>query len=486
MDNPVRLLACALLLAACSPAQPAAPLPSPAPRSGGVAVVADWEAPAGYDAAGAGTEPGLRLAALVYSALWDLDGDGRPVPRLAGTIPAARWEAGALTLDVRLREGLRWSDGTPLGAADVVRAVQARPGPVAGAEQVGPLEVKLRLAPGLDAPLWAGAGLRPLPPAGPGSAYSGPFRPVSAPPGEFRVERNPYYFGPPALLDGIVFRSPPSHDALVAAVAAGAVDVAFHFGPGDLQSLAGMTGSAPVEALSSRLLALNPNHASGPWSGGDERLLDALSLAVDREALAAGNAASAAPFPQVRPEAPARDLPKAIAGLEADGWQTGPGGLRVKTGRPLAFRVTAPCEDSWSATALERLRLQWREAGAGVEAACEPRAAMLSEGAAGSFQMQLYTLDFGWEPGAWAPLAEPGTENWNRCQDPVLAARLGARDYVAAAAQWAAYACTITLYQERHVVQVRHDLHGFDPGRGPSPETWNAARWWLDPKPTVH
>jgi hypothetical protein len=201
--------------------------------------------------------------------------------------------------------------------------------------------------------------------------------------------------------------------------------------------------------------------------------------------VAAGNVPSAAPFPAAHPSAPPRDLARAAAELEDDGWKAGPDGIRAKAGSRLAFALEGACEDSWAAAALDRLRLEWREAGASVETACQPRASLLAEGAAGRFQMQLYSQDLGWEPGAWAILAEPGPENWYRCQDPALESLLRARDYTRAAAEWTSYSCSISLYQERHITQVSAALRGFEPGRFPSPETWNAARWWLDSEPSA-
>ena len=84
------------------------------------------------------------LAAAVTEQLVRRDAHGDLVPRLASTVPTlenggARVEydgapGGRLVADFRLRPGLRWQDGEPITAADVLFAFEQDRGAAAGSE----------------------------------------------------------------------------------------------------------------------------------------------------------------------------------------------------------------------------------------------------------------------------------------------------------------------------------------------------------------
>ena len=64
---------------------------------------------------------------LVQSSLWDIDDQLQPVPVLVDEVPSV--ENGGISEDymsytIKLKEGLLWSDGTPLTAADLVFTFQ--------------------------------------------------------------------------------------------------------------------------------------------------------------------------------------------------------------------------------------------------------------------------------------------------------------------------------------------------------------------------
>src|SRR5207244_4752641 len=98
----------------------------------------------------------LALVALLFDTPFALDGAGRARPHLAVAIEAQD----PLRVKLAIRPGLRFSDGTPLGAADVAaslnRARQSPAGwplaPIRGARAVSDEVVELELsrpAPGL-------------------------------------------------------------------------------------------------------------------------------------------------------------------------------------------------------------------------------------------------------------------------------------------------------------------------------------------------
>lgn len=70
----------------------------------------------------------LQLARLAFEPFVDLDARGRPVPALLATIPTRRnggLSADGRTIVYRLRPGVRWSDGQPVGAQDVLFTLRA-------------------------------------------------------------------------------------------------------------------------------------------------------------------------------------------------------------------------------------------------------------------------------------------------------------------------------------------------------------------------
>ncbi|HYD42793.1 MAG TPA: ABC transporter substrate-binding protein [Anaeromyxobacter sp.] len=113
------------------------PLPAAAgvrPAYGGEVRVALPAAPRITDPALA-TDPGdLLLVRAIHATPLELDADGRLSPGLLEEVPAP--EAGGRAFRLRLRAGLRFSDGTPIAASDVAAAfvrLLAREGPAPNA-----------------------------------------------------------------------------------------------------------------------------------------------------------------------------------------------------------------------------------------------------------------------------------------------------------------------------------------------------------------
>lgn len=233
---------------------------------------------------------------------------GAVVPWLASS-----WETSAdgLTWTFRLRPGIRFHDGSPLTASDVVatfrRALDpatASPvagallGPVTGVTAPDDLTVRLTLsepyAPLLQAmtecgyltPLRHGTVADPRAPDG-----VGPYRFVSWQAGDsLLLERNPGYTwgpaflppGPPAVAE-ISYRFLPDPATRLAAFRAGAVDVT------ELVPDAAAGLGAPTTVLRAPLAGAAPlgtfNTAAPPFD--DVRVRRAVNEAVDREALLA-------------------------------------------------------------------------------------------------------------------------------------------------------------------------------------------------------
>ena len=244
------------------------------------------------------------LYANVFEGLTRIAEDGRVVPGLARD-----WSVSEDGLSYRfhLRAGVRFHDGSPLTAADArfsldrARAADSR-NPLR--DLLRPVravraEDELTLAIDLERPvaeILTYLGWGNLVVLSPASAAQAATHPVGT--GPFRVrewrkgdaivlERNPDYWGPPALLERVTFRIVPDASTALAALLAGDVDAFSNFtAPENLAALSRdprfevVVGSTEGETL----LAIN--NARPPFN--DLRVRRALAQAVDRRAIIAG------------------------------------------------------------------------------------------------------------------------------------------------------------------------------------------------------
>lgn len=583
---------------AASPSAPPTPYyqPQTARQLGGTVVMADWEAPAGFNVLAPATESELRAGRLLFAPLWGLDSKLNPYPDLVREVPTVQngevkpsADGQSLTIQVRLIPGLRWSDGTPITADDVIFTWNAICDPATRAaappgfdrleamDRRSDSELVWQLSSGpagrcggssavagvYAGYLQMGAGLyvmpahrlQPVPRAQWPAAYflrpdvvSGPFGVAEVAPDHVTFSPNPGYSagrsapggssarGPRGPFDHqpyvsqVVLRVYPSRDAEVAAVAGGEVDLAFHLGATDLGLLQSLPSSTPLNDPGLRDEFLNPNHAANaatgrepPWvtAGATDRgVLDALSMALDRQALgrqAQGvdvavtvsrglfpSALSGYSDPGLSQGAP--DLAGARRLLDQAGWVlSGQDPVRAKAGRRLDFEVLGVCGSASTDRELKFLHDAWAQVGASVRTGCRPRSqffggfAARGVNATGAFDMTVYSNSWGPDPDAWAPFAAsdqvptaalPGGGNWNRCRDPQLdqafaegAAALKAaprRDaYLRAQREWLAYHCTVPLFEWPQLVQVSSRVRNFVQHPQAGLETWNATDWWL-------
>jgi peptide/nickel transport system substrate-binding protein len=220
-------------------------------------------------------------------------------------------------------------------------------------------------------------------------------------------------------LDRVVYKIYVSKDAMMAGLRAGETDLSFHLSAQDIHDLNAMSGSTPVTYTGLQDEFLNPNHGMNrqtqqrpPWvqeSGEDAKLLDALSAAIDRQAIVREVYSGAALpsrglYPRVLRDyadssrgEPRADTAAAKRILDADGWQPGEGGVRVKNGRRLEFTLSSICNNGQRQREQELLKQQWAAVGAAVRTDCKNRGIFLApyrEGginATGAFDMSLYS-----------------------------------------------------------------------------------------------
>ncbi|MEV0392228.1 peptide ABC transporter substrate-binding protein [Polymorphospora rubra] len=352
------------------------------------------------------------VSGLCFEGLLTSDADGNLLPALAVEVPTVA--ADGRTYRFTLRDGLRWSDGTPLTAEDVVFTYRLMTAPEYGdlpsphrgeltrhLAEVSAVDARTvvfrthrEYAPFLTAQAQHGILPRhvlPEPTAeavATSDAYntapavvSGVFAVTDRTPEEIRFARNPNYHRGPSQLDGFVYRIFPTGLAVADALRAGTVDVGL-VDPSRLGELAGVPhlDTTVIDLPTGNFYAcqLNPATPAGRILG-DVRVRQALLLAVDRETMVKevylGQASVAdsilpptswAYDPGVEPRYPYQPE-RAAALLDDAGWRPGPTGVRERDGEPLRFEVVAGTNTkAWVDTA-HVLAESWRRLGVDVE-----------------------------------------------------------------------------------------------------------------------
>ncbi len=334
------------------------------------------------------------LESLIFSPLYRVGKGLEPRPVLAASPP--RISPGGRTYTVPLRTGVRWQDGQPLTAQDVVFTLQA----MRAARNASPLEadfryvrsvsavgdsVRIRLtrpwAPFLldaltDVPILPAHLLGHLSgqaladsPFGRHPVGTGPYRVVRWVGGtRLELAANPRYFGRRPNIPRVVFRAEGSARGEVAALRAGAVDLIAGLAPQELSAVHAVPG-VRVRAFSRAAYAYLgfPLGTGSPFDPVAVRR--AFYHAIDRRAIVDGVLAgqgtvadspvSPAQAPFYAPgRAPGYDPARAAILLRAAGWRRGPGGIRYRKGKPFRFDLLVP---GGGTTRLEAARLAARD-----------------------------------------------------------------------------------------------------------------------------
>ncbi len=264
--------------------------------------------------------PNMAMARNLYDSLVGRDEDAHWTPTLATSwrqIDPRTWE-------FTLRQGVRFSDGSPFTAEDVVASVHRipsvpnNPGPyttnlrtITGVEATGPYT--LRVTTDRPNPLLPGQftnifilprSVVDAPPEAFSSAQAtigtGPFHLLSFRYGErAEMEPNPHYWGPRPAWQHVSIRVIGNDAAREAALLAGDLDLIENVPPDDVARLRGTKGIAVFGRPADRVAFLEPNVglANSPLLTDragralpanplkDLRVRQALSLSLDRHAL---------------------------------------------------------------------------------------------------------------------------------------------------------------------------------------------------------
>lgn len=249
--------------------------------------------------------PEYLVAELLYSALTRLAPDMSAAPDLAQS-----WSAnpGLTEWTFKLRPGVRFHDGTPCTANDVVAtfkaildaktASPARPnvGPIADVTASDDLSVVFHLSGAYaDLPIalaYTNAKIIPAPIASGGldqlarkAVGTGPFKLQEYEPDRrVLVVRNEQYFDAPRpYLDRVEVLVYPDPTAETSALLSGDTDLMSTTPGAQFGRLNGASGIVPLRTPSGQFLNVNMRCDQKPWS--DARVRQALALTVDRDAM---------------------------------------------------------------------------------------------------------------------------------------------------------------------------------------------------------
>jgi len=350
---------------------------------------------------------GKKISELVQESL------ARPDPVTWESTPrlAQRWEFSAdkRTITFYLRPGVRWHDGSPFTADDVVftfakildptsktMAVRSYLEPIETYEKVDDLTVRFQLR----RPYWYAFNAiaeifiypKHIYEKGDFNTHPANRAPIGA--GRYKfdrwltgdvivLKRNPSYFGMPALLDEVIFKYAPDPTVRTQMLRRGDVDVIEKLTPEEWHTLT----SDPTVADSFWRLRHVPS--SLQWLGwnqerpmfADKRVRRALTMLIDREDIIANlrlglDAPAAAWFYPGTPELdPAlKPLPydpaAALALLDEVGWQDSNGdGVRDKDGESFRFTFLYPAGPPFYEQLASLLTADLKKAGISMETA---------------------------------------------------------------------------------------------------------------------
>lgn len=398
-------LVATLAVGACAGGGPQGEATGP-PQPGGTLRYGLSQAPTCSDPAQSGTNQSLYVTRQIADSLTDQDpATGEIRPWLA-----QRWEVSpdATTFNFHLREGVTFSDGTPLTAESVratfdsiVRTLGGVKAPLAatylanytGTEAVNPLTARVRFgAPNAQflqatstpqlAILAAATTAKPAEQRCLGDVIgSGPFTYAEYRQGDkvTLTKRAGYDWGSAVFahqgetyLDGIEFTVVPESGVRTGSLASGQLDAVSDALPQDIPQIEAAGGQVASASNPGITFGLQPNVTRGPLR--DRAVRTALVSAINRQelvdtVLGPQFRAATSPLAHTTPgyvdltADTGFDLPAAQRVLDEAGWVPGGDGIRVKDGQRLSFGVLFSQVFAGNQAILELLQQQLRAAG---------------------------------------------------------------------------------------------------------------------------
>lgn len=338
------------------------------------------------------SDPENVVIALLQRNLVDYDEKLNLVPGLAESVEP---DGSRLSYTVKLREGVRWEDGSPVTADDVKATLEAIVDPktpalyrrsfFADLEKVEVVDARTARAtfrkpyaarrdafnlPLLPARLYRGTDVATNP-ANRKPLANGPYRLASWEGGTIRLVRNTQYFGEAPAFEQVVFRTVPESSSAFQGLVTGALD--------ESRLNAVQRTEAAKESTLREVRYDEIAYTYLAWNSrlpqfADARVRRALTMLVDREAIAKtlyGGLARPAngPLPPgLWPHDPTlaplpHDPVRAAALLDEAGWKKGKDGVRSRAGVPLSFTLSFGSASDRQRQIIELTQRAFREAG---------------------------------------------------------------------------------------------------------------------------
>ena len=340
------------------------------------------------------------------------------------------------------------------------------------------------------------------------------------------------FFGHAPYLNKLTYKIYGDKSSQIAGVKSGDTDLALDLIAKDLPALQGSSGVRVVHAngLLDEFLNFNlGNNTTGcdsqnfaatcgkPTIWKDDKILrQAIALAVDKDAMnqqlvqGIGKTMNSflvstlAPYYDTSTPTFVRDLVKANAMLDQDGWVKGANGIRSKNGRSCAWTISTTSGNPQRAAEEELLITNWKDIGCSVATRNFPAGIFFQDfkgggvNTTGQFDMSLYANNWAPDPDSWGATVLPGQipspqnpsgTNWNRANDPKLTDLITQGEntiditqridiYKKAQAEWRDYLPTIELYERPDVFGLDAAFGNFNPSVNTCLATCNAPDWF--------
>lgn len=337
------------------------------------------------------------------------DRKNRIEPELATEIPTNRnggISKDGKTVTLHLRSGVKWSDGAPFNADDVVFSIAAMNNPantvparqgfdrIERVDEPNPTTVVVHLKTPYGAivpTLFAsGNGFAILPKHILGSLpnfNNAPFNALPVGIGPFRyaawkrgdqieLERNPFYWRGQAKLDRVIMKLIPDRNTVLTQLQTGELDMWYPFGGSYLSRVAAIPNVHIIRQPSYGINEILFNVKSPVLA--DRAVREALRYAVDRRLLRekVGHGVGILQNVAVTTADPSTpkdiaftpfDLAKANGVLDAAGWKRGADGVRVKNGVRLSVALVSSSGTPDVDTSIELIRTWWSQIGAQID-----------------------------------------------------------------------------------------------------------------------
>ncbi len=459
---------------------------------------------------------------LIYQGLTAVDSQQNVVGVLARD-----WAVSPdhLSYTVNLRDGVKWGDGEPFVADDVLFTFHVlqdleyqQPGSEIwrqiGVAAGGPGQVVFTLrAPDASFPLSLRVGIIPqhlframAPEQIASSPYSavravgtGPFKVGSISPLAITLDRNPYAV-PQPYLDHLVLRTYPATDpqSAIRAVLTGAADLVGGIQPQEVDTLRGRNDLTvqEVRMFTNSFVTFNPE-GDGKQFFSDPKVRLALVQAIDRqkivnEVLSGRADADPNPIPTAdwAYSAAAANLhpydPVAAAkALDTAGWAVGTGS-KLRVNKNLSFKVTLVAANSYPNQQIaEAVSRQLGDLGVEVDVKALPASQLLQDYVlTHKYQMALISIDVGPDPdqySLWHSGVDPASLNfaysrgWGLIDQDLEAGRAAVDPpsrlaaYIDFQMLMADTAPAIFIYASRYQYAVSQRVHGVHTNKAIAP-----------------